>query len=131
MRKRWSRKHADTQRRLCERFAGPVIGTVTCQDIKTGHTQAIVNAAPTAGEGNRVRRMISALVSAGLDSGYLANPRLAKVHWQAGPRPVPAPMVSVAGETTPWVDPAEIPSDGDVARLGRALGAGRMASGTS
>ena len=32
---RWSRKHAHTQRRLCERFAEPVIGAVTCQDIKT------------------------------------------------------------------------------------------------
>jgi hypothetical protein len=35
--------------------------------------------------------MISALVSAGLDGGYLANPRLAKVHWQAGGRPLPEP----------------------------------------
>src|ERR1019366_2635546 len=77
-------KHADTQRRLCERFAAPVIGTVTCQDIKTDHTQKIVNAAPTPGEGNRVHRMISALVSAGLEAGYLANPRLARVHWQGG-----------------------------------------------
>jgi hypothetical protein len=94
---RWSRKHADTQRRLCERFAAPVIGAVTCQDIRTGHTQAIVNAAPTAGEGNRVHRMISAMVSAGLDGGYLVHPRLAKVHWQAGDRLVPAPAVSVAG----------------------------------
>jgi integrase len=121
---RWSRKHADTQRRLCERFAAPVIGAVTCQDIKTGHTQAIVNAAPTAGEGNRLQRTISALVSAGLDGGYLANPRLAKVHWQAGDRPVPAPAVSVAGESVLWVDPAEIPSHDDVAGLGRALGDG-------
>jgi tRNA(Phe) wybutosine-synthesizing methylase Tyw3 len=47
---RWSRRHADTQRRLCERFAEPVIATVSCQDIKTEHTQKIVNAAPTAGE---------------------------------------------------------------------------------
>ena len=31
--------------------------------------QAIVNAAPTAGEGARIRGMISALVSAGLDGG--------------------------------------------------------------
>ena len=68
--------------------------------------------------------MISTLVSAGLDSGYLANLRLAKVHWQAGHRPVPAPAVSVAGEAALWVDPSESPSDGDVARLGRALGAG-------
>ena len=47
---RWSRKHAHTQRRLCERFAEPVIGAVTCQDIKTWHTQQIVNAAPTPGK---------------------------------------------------------------------------------
>ena len=122
---RWSRKYAHTQRRLCERFAAPVIGAVTCQDIQTEHTQAIVNAAPTAGEGNRVRGMISALVSAGLDGGYLANPRLAKVHWQAGDRPLPPPTVSVAGETALWVDPAEIPSADDVIKLGQALGNGR------
>ena len=122
---RWSRKHADTQRRLCERFAAPVIAAVTCQDIKTGHTQKIVNAAPSPGEGNRVHRMISALVSAGLESGYLANPRLAKVHWQAGDRELPAPQVTVAGESALWVDPAEIPAGGDIGKLGRALAAGR------
>jgi len=122
---RWSRKHAHTQRRLCERFAAPVIGLVTCQDITAGHMQKIVNAAPTAGEGDRVHRMISALVSAGLEGGYLANPRLAKVHWQAGDRPLPAPRVSTAGESGLWVDPDEIPSDSDIARLGCALAAGR------
>ena len=52
--KRWSRRHADTQRRLCERFAAPVIAAVTCQDITAGHMQQIVNAAPTASEGDRV-----------------------------------------------------------------------------
>jgi integrase len=121
----WSRKHAHTQRRLCERFAALVIGSFICQDIKTEHTQAIVNAAPTAGEGNRVRGMISALVSVGLDGGYLANPRLAKVHWQARDRPLPAPEVSVAGESVPWVEPGEIPSGYDIAELGPALAAGR------
>ena len=122
---RWSRKHAHTQRRLCERFAVPVIDAVICQDITTGHMQKIVNAAPTPGEGPRVQGMISALVSAVLDAGYLANPRLAKVHWQAGDRPLPAPRVSVAGESALWVDPAEIPADGDIGKLGRALAAGR------
>jgi integrase len=121
---RWSRKHADTQRRLCQRFAAPVIAAVTCQDIKAGHTQKIVNAAPTAGEGDRVRRMISALVAAGIEAGYLTSPRLAKVHWQPGDRVLPAPVVSVAGESTLWVDPAEIPSDSDIGKLGRALAAG-------
>jgi hypothetical protein len=80
---RWSRKHADTLRRLCERFAAPVINEVTCQ---TSHTQQIINAAPTAGEGDRVHRMLSALVAAGIEGGYLTSPRLAMVHWQARDR---------------------------------------------
>jgi hypothetical protein len=115
--RRWSRRHADTQWRLCQRFAAPVIGTVACQDIKTRHTQQIVNAAPTAGEGKRVHRMVSALVSVGIDGGYLVSSRLARVHWQASDRTLPAPAVSVAGESPLWVDPAEIPSVGDVARV--------------
>ncbi len=85
----------------------------------------IVNAAPTPGEGDRVQGMISALVSAGLEGGYLADPRLAKVHWQAAGRPLSAPRVSVAGESALWVDPAEIPADADIAGLGRALAVGR------
>ena len=44
--------------------------------------QQIVNAPPTPGEGKRVQGMISALVSTGIEGGYLVNPRLAKVHWQ-------------------------------------------------
>ncbi len=123
--RQWSRKHAHTQRRLCERFAAPVIGAILCQDITTGHMQKIVNAAPTPGEGDRVQGMILALVTAGLEGGYLASPRLAKVHWQAGDRPLPAPRVTVAGESALWVDPAEVPADADVAGLGHALAAGR------
>jgi hypothetical protein len=123
---RWSRKHAHTQRRLCERFAAPVIDAVTCRDIKTEHTQRIVNAAPTAGEGARVQGMISALINAGLEDGYLANPRLAKVPWQARDHALPEVAVTAAGESVVWVDPAEILSD-DISKLGRP-GAGRRAA---
>jgi integrase len=120
---RWSRKHADTQRRLCQRYASPAIGAVTCQDITVSHTQKIVNAAPTAGEGDRVHRMLSAMVGAGLKGGYLVNPMLAGVHWQAGDRPLPAPKVTVAGESALLVDPSEIPSSDDIGALGQALAA--------
>lgn len=123
--KRWSRRHTDSQRRLCKRFATPVIAAVPCQDITIAHTQLIVNAAPTAGEGDRVHRMLPAMVGAGIKGGYLASPVLAEVHWQAGDRLLPAPKVTTAGESSLWVDPAEIPSGADVARLGRALAAGR------
>jgi hypothetical protein len=96
--RRWSRKHADTQRRLCHRFAVPVIAAVTCQDITPGHMQQIVNAAPTAGEGDRLRRCLSAMVTAGITGGYLTSPRLREVHWQPAGRPVPEPQAGTAGD---------------------------------
>jgi len=122
---RWSRRHADTQRRLCQRFAAPVIAAVTCQDITAGHMQQIVNAAPTASKGDRLHRCLSAMVTAGIKGGYLTNLRLREVHWQAGDRPVPEPQASVSGESALWVDPAEIPAGSDVAKLGQALARGR------
>ena len=72
--------------------------------------------------------MISALVTAGLEGGYLASSRLARVHWQAGGRTLPPPRASVAGESVLWVDLAEVPTDADVAGLGRALATGRHGS---
>ena len=98
-----------------------MIGGLACEDIKAGHMQAVVNAAPTAQEGARLRRCISALVTAGITGGYLANPRIKEVHWQAGDRPAPEPAASIAGEAALYVDPAEIPAPADVARLGQAL----------
>jgi hypothetical protein len=38
----WSRKHTDTQTRLCRRYLAPVIAGVACEDIKTGHLQEAV-----------------------------------------------------------------------------------------
>jgi hypothetical protein len=70
--------------------------------------------------------MISALVSVGLDGGYLANPRLAKVHWQAGDRPASAPAISVAG--SPRCGSIPTRSRPAVAGLGRTLGAGARGS---
>jgi len=77
VRDRWSRRHADTQRRLCERFALPVIGAVTCQDIKTEHMQKVVNAAPTAGEGGA--RLAELLECGLLQGSYIPPPELKEV----------------------------------------------------
>jgi integrase len=124
-RKRWSPKHADTQRRLCERFVAPVIAAITCQDIKIADMQKAVSAAPTEGEGARLHRCLSAMVTAGIKGGYLASPRLREVYWQAAGRPESGPLASTQGESDQFVDPAEIPAGADVARLGQALAAGR------
>jgi len=88
-RKPWSPKHADTQRRLCQRFVAPVIAGITCQNIKVADMQKAVSAAPTEGEGARLHRCLSAMVTAGIRGGYLASPRLREVHfgpqWSATP----------------------------------------------
>ena len=47
----WSRKHADTQRRLCHKYLAPVIGHLACEDIKAADMQAAVNAARPPGRG--------------------------------------------------------------------------------
>jgi integrase len=121
----WSAKHADTQRRLCQRFIAPVIAGITCQDIKVADMQRAVNAAPTSGEGARLHRCLSAMVAAGITGGYLTNPRLREVHWQPGNRPAPAPQVTMQGESAQYVDPSEIPAAADVTALGQALAAGQ------
>ena len=65
------------------------------------------------------------MVTAGITGGYLTNPRLRQVYWQAAGRPAPGPQVSMQGEAAQFVDPSEIPAAADVARLGHALAAGR------
>ena len=121
----WSPKHADTQRRLCHRFITPVIAGICCQDIKVADMQKVVNSAPTAGEGARLRRALSAMITAGITAGYLTSPRLAEVHWQPAGRPAPASQVTLQGESAQFVDPSQVPSAADVARLAQALAAGR------
>jgi hypothetical protein len=122
--KRWSAKHADTQRRLCERFVAPDLAPITCQDIRQADMQKVVNAAPTEGEGERLHRCLAAMVTAGITAGYLTSPRLREVYWQAAGRPESGPQASIQGESDQFVEPAEIPADADVAGLGQALATG-------
>ena len=121
----WSRQARRHPAAAVRAVRSPVIAGITCQDIKAADMQKVVNAAPTAGEGARLRRALSAMVTAGIAAGYLTSPRLREVHWQPAGRTAPAPQVTLQGESAQFVDPAQIPSAADVARLGQALAAGR------
>ena len=102
---RWFRKHAHTLRRLCERFAAPVVDAVTCQDIKTEHTQKIVNAAPTPGEGalaagrhgERDELMANTAAYSGLRWGELTALTVPQVDQAARAITVDRKVVEVAG----------------------------------
>jgi hypothetical protein len=129
--RRWSRKHAHTQARLCQRFALPVIAAVACQDIAIAHMQQIVNDAPTPGEGTRTRGMISALVAAGLDGGYLTTPRLAAVHWQPAGRPSPIPSSPSPASPRCGLTPPRSPPTPTSPPSGKRSLTAATASGTS
>jgi hypothetical protein len=60
------------------------------------------------GEPARFAREYSALVSAGIAGGYLANPRMKRVQWQAGDRAAPPPQTSTAGESPLYVEPSAL-----------------------
>ena len=118
----WSRKHAHTQRRLCERFVVPVIGSLACQDIRS----------PTCSGSSTPRlplrkaavsmpwsRRWSGRASA---AGTWPTPGRRRCTGRPGKdRPAAAPKVTVAGESPLFVDPAEIPGHADVGELGQAL----------
>ena len=78
--------------------------------------QRAVNAAPTAGEGARLHRCLSAMVTAGITGGYLTNPRLREVHWQAAGGPRPARRSACKGSprssSTPPRSPPPLTSPG-------------------
>ena len=122
--KRWSRRHADTQRRLCQRFAAPVIAAVTCQDItRRSH------AADRQRRADRQRGRAAAQVPVGHGDrghqGRVPDQSAAAGGALAGRgRPVPEPEPSTSGESALWVDPAEIPAAADIGKLGQALAAG-------
>jgi integrase len=100
-----------------------VIASLACEDIKTADMQAVVNAAPTAKEGARLRRCISALVGAGITGGYSGEPA-AQAGALAGRRP---PGTGAAGKHRGRIRavrrPRRDPRPADVARRGHALAA--------
>jgi hypothetical protein len=95
--RQWSREHGHTQRRLCERFAVPVIGAVIGQGITAGHMQQILN-----GPVHPRRRQSGPGDDLGAgqrgDRGrVLVSARLARVHWQAGTASCPPPRSAWRG----------------------------------
>ena len=128
----WSAKHADTQRRLCERFIAPVIATITCQDIKTADMQKAVNAAPTAGEGARLRRALSAMVTAGIAAGVPDQPPAARgalaARRPARARPAGHPARRIRAVRRPRPDPRPPPTSPGSARRWPPGGAGTCTS---
>lgn len=119
----WSRSHRAAQERLCRMYILPDIGTRICDDIRVADLQAGINRAATPGQGRRAAKCVHALAIAGLDAGYLTNPRLASpLHWQALGRPYDTakrPNTGLAG--IPQVLSTEIPGHQQIADLAASM----------
>ncbi|WP_194923279.1 hypothetical protein [Catenulispora pinisilvae] len=104
-----------------------MIAGVRRDKIRGTHMQAAVNGINTADDGRRVASTIGSMVKAGIKAGCLTNPRLTVVHRQPGERSVPEPAVSVAGQSSMFVNVAEIPGHESVAALGTSMLCKRLA----
>jgi hypothetical protein len=117
--KQWSFSYRLVQEKRCARILA-AIGHLTCEEIRLIHVQQIVNAAPTADSGAKMRSMVRAVVKLGIDEGFLTNPRLGAVRWEAAGRPMRKGKVRLAGESKHFVDPRTLPGHRDVAILAGA-----------
>lgn len=113
----WSERHRDEQARYCKLYVDPVIGEIPCRRLTRRHFQRILDTAPTAWVAAHLRRVLTSLVAAALEEGYLL-PRqdvLSGVRWAApaGRRPwrrrdgpSPRPRSPPPPPCTPWPEPA-------------------------
>lgn len=113
----WSYKHGAVQSSLLTRFLLPVAGAVPCHELTEAHLQAAVNRAPTAGEGARTVRALSALVRDAFRRSWLTTAPeqlLRNLAWVAGSRVDHRASRPVADHT---VTPEEVPDHQAVADL--------------
>lgn len=87
----WSERHREEQDSYCRRFVIPVVGAIECGRLTRGDFQRILDRAPTVSVAEHLRRCLTALVTAGLEEGFLLARQdvLRGVHWRdpAGDEP--------------------------------------------
>lgn len=82
--KPWSISHSREQARLAKKHVTPIIGLVRCRDLNSGHFQAIIGSATSAGTAKDLRSTVSALLNWGFKKGYLLThpgPLMSDVVW--------------------------------------------------
>lgn len=114
----WSERHREEQQSYCARFVVPVLGPLECARLGRTDFQKVLDRAPTASVAAHLRRCLSALVSAGLEEGYLLVRQdvLRGVRWH----PPEGTAMDQVGEFARSVSQAEIPTASDVAAHARA-----------
>jgi integrase len=117
--KQWAESTRYFETRRCQKILD-AIGDRPCESVKMADMQRLVNAESTATTGDKMMYTLKALVKMGYADGFITNPRLAMVHWQAGDRPMPLRKVQHAGEAETFIDPRTLPAHPAVAVLAAA-----------
>ena len=116
----WSAKHRYNQQRLSRLYVTPHIGPVRCKDMTRSDVQRCVDAAPTKGEGQRVRVLMGSILRFGIDEEFISQPLeklMKKVRWQSLGRPTPAPTPRRQGASALFIAPSKIPELDDIYEL--------------
>jgi integrase len=82
----WSVKHRYNVERLVKLYIKPIIGQVRIKDFAPPHAEACIDAAPTAGEGKRVKALLRAVFRFGEEKKYVdipADSHIRGVWWKA------------------------------------------------
>lgn len=120
----WSLKYTRSNEWLVRTYVRPSIGSVICQDLRREDVVKAVKAAPTAGEGQRLKRLLSSALRWGDAYGYLTtspDKLLHRVVWSKGGSRGPA-KVREQGRDELGVHRGSIPTHEAVASLAKAFG---------
>ena len=117
--KQWAESTRYFETRRCQKILD-AIGDRPCGGVKMADVQRLVNGESTAITGGKMMYTLKALVKTGYADGFITNPRLAEVHWQAGNRPMPPRKVQHASEAETFIDPRTLPAHPAVAALAAA-----------
>lgn len=118
-RRPWSASYRDEQTRRCNHIIR-ALGQLRCEQLKVDHLQRLVNEADGWDPGTKLCRTVNAIMKIGYAKGFVTNPRLHMIVWEANGRPLPTPKAQKAGESTGFIDPRTLPGHRDIALLAGA-----------
>lgn len=113
----WGPSHRHHMNAYARVYFVPSFGRERCMDLRRGHIQECVNAAPTASEGRNIRRAAASLIGALRQGDYLLDNQvldLSNVFWHGVQE---SSSTSLSGEVREFVPTWSRPSHHQVERL--------------
>lgn len=120
-RARWASSYRVRVEHLIKSYILPQTTGMICEDVTERLLNAVVNSPSGYNTAKRLSGVVSGLVQAGLDGGYLENSSLGKIHWRDRITSSGSAKVSVVGLAEGYITADKIPGHDEVAALASAM----------